>query len=152
MTAPFTTHEVTNQPPLFEDINLFSSDRALVETVEREGGGSAAKRLNALGLVTGSREAFDRGRLANENPPKLKTHDAQGRRIDVVEFHPSYHTLMEASFSEGLHSSVWSHLGAKGGARDGGIHVVRAAGVYMSAQMEAGHGCPISMTNGKSVV
>lgn len=100
MPPAFTTHEVTNQPPLFEDVNLYASDRSLVETIDREGGGSAAKRLNALGLITGSREAFERGRLANENLPKLKTHDARGRRIDVVEFHPAYHALMEASFAK----------------------------------------------------
>ena len=147
MPPPFSTHEVTNQPPPFEDVNLFTSDRALVETVEREGGGTAAKRLAGLGIVTGSREAFERGRLANEFPPKLRTHDRQGRRLDVVEFHPAYHALMDVSFAEGLHSSVWSHLGPTGGARDSGAHVIRAAGVYMSAQMEAGHGCPITMTN-----
>jgi putative acyl-CoA dehydrogenase len=147
MPTPFTTHDVTNQPPPLEDVNLFTSDAALAETVAREGGGAAAKRLTGTGLVMGSREAFDRGRLANENPPKLRTHDRQGRRLDIVEFHPAYHACMETSFSEGLHSAVWAHLGPAGGAQAAGAHVIRAAGLYMAAQMEPGHCCPITMTN-----
>jgi putative acyl-CoA dehydrogenase len=145
MTEPFTTHEVFNQPPPFEDVNLYASDVALGEAVEREGGGAAAQRLVSFGLRTGSREAFERGRLANENPPRLRTHDARGRRLDWVEFHPAYHACMQTSFAEGLHSSVWSHL--TGGAPRPGGHVIRAAGTYMAAQMEAGHCCPITMTN-----
>ena len=31
------------------------------------------------------------GRLANENPPKLRTHDRYGNRVDEAEFHPSWH-------------------------------------------------------------
>ena len=144
---PFTTHEVFNQPPPLEDLNLYSSDAALADSVAREGGGAAAKRLLAFGLVTGSREAFERGRLANEHPPRLKTHDPRGRRLDVVEFHPAYHACMETSFAEELHCSVWGHLATPGAQARPFAHVVRAAGTYMAAQMEAGHCCPITMTN-----
>ncbi|MEO6913770.1 MAG: hypothetical protein ABI182_07115, partial [Candidatus Baltobacteraceae bacterium] len=31
------THEVNNQPPPLENYNLFASDRALQEAVQREG-------------------------------------------------------------------------------------------------------------------
>ncbi|MGZ5824239.1 MAG: DNA alkylation response protein, partial [Hyphomicrobium sp.] len=78
MPAPFATHEVFNQPPPLEDVNLFSSDTALKEAVEREGGGDASERLQAFGRLTGSAEALGRGRLANEHPPRLSTHDARG--------------------------------------------------------------------------
>ncbi len=37
----------------------------------------------------GSAETFELGRIANQSPPVLKTHDANGVRIDMVEFHPA---------------------------------------------------------------
>ena len=141
------THDVTNQSPPFEDVNLFASDVGLQDAVVREGGAAAVKSLDAFGIVTGSRRAFERGRLANEFPPRLKTHDRQGRRLDVVEFHPAYHALMATSFSEALHCSPWFHLGETGAARRPGAHVERAGAFYMAVQMEAGHCCPITMTN-----
>lgn len=147
MPEPFTTHEVLNQPSAFEDINLFTSDAALQEAVIREGGGQAVKALNAFGLACGSAEVLERGRIANENPPRLKTHDKHGRRLDIVEYHPAYHGCMEMSFTQGLHSSVWAHLASPGEAVRPGANVVRAAGSYMMAQVEAGHCCPITMTN-----
>ena len=132
------THDVTNQSPPFEDVNLFASDVGLQDAVVREGGAAAVKSLDAFGIVTGSRRAFERGRLANEFPPRLKTHDRQGRRLDVVEFHPAYHALMATSFSEALHCSPWFHLGQTGAARRPGAHVERAGAFYMAVQMEAG--------------
>ncbi len=147
MPDPFTTHDVLNQPPLFRDVNLFTSDRALMEAVEREGGGHGARSLEAFGQACGSAEAIERGRLANENPPRLRSHDSQGRRIDLVEFHPAYHECMEMSFREGLHCSVWDHLAGEGGVPRAGAAVARAAGLYLAAQMEAGHCCPVTMTH-----
>jgi putative acyl-CoA dehydrogenase len=151
MHSPFETHEVLNQSPPFEDINLFTSDRALVEAVSREGGGGAAKRLEAFGAACGSAAAFERGRLANENPPKLKAYDTKGHRLDIVEFHPAYHECMAMSAAEGLHCSAWEHLGEPGGMSAqgpaAGANVARSAGCYMAIQMEAGHQCPITMTN-----
>lgn len=61
----FATHEVFNQPPPLEDVNLFTGDRALTETVEREGGGDAAASLTAFGKIVGSAEVLDLGRQAN---------------------------------------------------------------------------------------
>ena len=43
MNSPFATHEVTNQSPPLEDINLFTGDRALLEAVTGRGS-HAAKR------------------------------------------------------------------------------------------------------------
>lgn len=139
--------EASNQPPPFADINLFTSDAALADTVQREGGGRAAKALTAFGQVCGSADSLELARLANEVPPKLKTHDARGDRLDTVEFHPAYHALMEISCAEGLHSSVWAHHATPDASPKAGAHVIRAAGFYMAAQMEAGHCCPITMTN-----
>jgi len=147
MPGPFATHEVFNQPPPLEDLNLFTSDKALVEAVEREGGGDASERLAAFGEVAGSAQAFERGRLANEHPPRLATHDRHGRRRDTVAYHPAYHDLMATSCGEGLHSSVWADLAEAAQRPRAGAHVRRAGAFYMAAQMEAGHCCPITMTN-----
>lgn len=135
-----------NQAPPFEDVNLYATDRALREAVAREGGGGAAEWLAKAGARAGGREALELARLANDNPPTLRLFDASGRRLDQVEFHPAYHRLMGMSAAEGLHCSVWAHL-KDGGAPKPSRNVERAAAFYMAAQMEAGHCCPITMTN-----
>ncbi len=137
----------SNQPPPFAGVNLFTSDAALGDTVQREGGGRAVKALTAFGQICGSADSLESARLANENPPRLRTFGPAGERLDTVEFHPAYHALMEISCGEGLHSSVWAHHAAAGGSPKAGAHVIRAAGCYMAAQMEAGHCCPVTMTN-----
>lgn len=146
MPAPFGTHDVTNQSPPFEPRNLYADDAALRDAVLRHAPAAAA-RLSALGTSFGSREAFERGRLANEHPPRLRTHDQHGYRLDRVEFHPAYHACLSESFAAGLHCSTWDHLATPGAMPVPGAQVVRAAGFYMAAQMEAGHCCPITMTH-----
>ena len=143
----FSTHEITNQPPPFEDVNLYASDAALQEAVVREGGGHAARSLVAFGLVCGSADANERARLANENPPQLVTHDHQGRRIDSVDYHPAYHELMEISCAEGLNCASWLYLLNTNRAPVPDQQVARAAGLYLACQMEAGHLCPVSTTH-----
>src|SRR5213592_3304084 len=134
-----TTHEVTNQPPPLVDYDLFSNNVPLVEALEREGGGWARGRCAEVGRIWGAREVQEWGRLANENPPRLRTHDRYGNRIDEVEFHPAYHELMKVAIGHGLHALPW---------RDPrpGAHAARAAAFYVWSQVEGGHGCPISMT------
>src|SRR5262245_2708778 len=136
MTHDFATHEVLNQSPPFEDVNLYTSDRALMEAVSRDGGGFAAKRLTDFGAACGSAEAFERGRLANENGPRLKAFDTKGHRLDVVEFHPAYHECMAMSAAEGLHCAAWEHLRQPGAKPAPGANVARSAGCYMATQME----------------
>jgi putative acyl-CoA dehydrogenase len=147
MTTPFATHEVFNQSPPFQDVNLFTSDAALMEAVGREGATHAVPDLSAFGAACGSAEALERGRLANENPPRLKPFDSKGRRLDSIEFHPAYHECMQMSMAEGLHCSVWEHLLKPGTRPLLGANVARSAGTYLAIQMEAGHQCPITMTN-----
>jgi putative acyl-CoA dehydrogenase len=147
MSERWSTHEVLNQPPPFEDVNLFTSDTVLQEAVAREGGEAAVAASTDFGALCGSAESLAHGRLANAFPPQLETHDAQGRRADRVTYHPSYHACMAASMGAGLHSAVWAHLADGGGAPRAGTTVARAAGFYMAAQMEPGHCCPITMTN-----
>jgi len=143
----FATHDVTNQVPPLSDVNLYASDIALTEAVAREGGAGSARALNAFGLTAGSSEAQELAREANATLPRLETHDRYGRRLDVVTYHPSYHELMRISCAEGLNNSVWAHLGPGGGAERPAAHVVRSAGLYLAAQLEPGHCCPLTMAN-----
>ncbi|MCB1521704.1 MAG: isovaleryl-CoA dehydrogenase [Hyphomicrobiaceae bacterium] len=148
-SSTFQTHEVTNQPPPFADVNLYLADAAFAEAVAREGSGALGDerdRLAHLGAEAGSARALEIGRLANAHPPRLSRFDAQGRPLNLVEFHPAYHDAMRMSFAAGLHCSAWDHL-STGEAPRPGAHVSRLAGIYMMTQMEAGHVCPITMTN-----
>ncbi len=133
------THEVINQPVELADYNLFSADQALREAVAREGAGYATNDLADFGARVGTASHLELGALANRNAPEFDPHDRFGRRVDLVRFHPAYHELMRFSIEEGLHSSPWTEP------REG-AHVARAARFYMHSQVEAGHGCPITMT------
>jgi putative acyl-CoA dehydrogenase len=141
--ASFTTHEVFNQSPPFEDFDLFAADQPLVDAVVANGGGGAHGELSEFGKHWGSAAMAERGRLANENTPKLRSFDARGNRRDEVEFHPAYHELMAHSAHAGVHNSTWTADGRPAG---GCSEVVRAAKFYIAAQVETGHLCPITMT------
>ncbi|AND90311.1 acyl CoA dehydrogenase [Bradyrhizobium diazoefficiens USDA 110] len=144
MTQPsFATHEVFNQSPLFWDVDLFAVDRPLVEAVKANGGAKAERELSEFGKHWGSAAMADRGRVANENTPKLRTFDAKGNRRDQVEFHPAYHELMAHSAHAGVHNSTWTADGKPAG---DAAEVIRAAKFYIASQVETGHLCPITMT------
>jgi putative acyl-CoA dehydrogenase len=134
------THVVENQPPPLRDYNTYQQDVALREAVAREGAAWAEPELQAFGVLTGSRELIELGFQANENKPVLYTHDNYGHRIDEVRFHPAYHRLMQISTEHGLHASHWR-------TPQPGAHVARAAMCYLQNQVEAAHGCPITMTS-----
>jgi putative acyl-CoA dehydrogenase len=141
--ATSATHEVFNQSPPFEDVDLFAVDKPLAEAVAVNGGASAAAELSEFGQHWGSAAMAARGRVANENTPKLRTFDSRGNRRDEVEFHPAYHELMARSAHAGVHNSTWTADGKPAG---GASEVVRAAKFYIAAQVETGHLCPITMT------
>lgn len=133
------THEVKNQPSQLHYYNLFKEDRVLAEGVTREGAQWAEDRVSAFGELMGTPAMIELGFQANRNPPCLKTHDRYGNRIDEVEFHPAYHSLMKTAMKAELHTLPWNE--AKPGA-----HVARAALMYLMTQVECGILCPISMT------
>jgi len=133
------THEVQNQPRALENYNLYGGDLALKEGVAREGAVWADNDLTDFGAASGRAEMLELGHLANKFPPEFDSHDRFGHRVDLVRFHPSYHQLMSRAIAEGLHSSPWTEPKP-------GAHVARAARFYMQSQIEAGHGCPITMT------
>jgi putative acyl-CoA dehydrogenase len=140
MDGPGTrgTHQVTNQVPPLSGYDV-ADDPALLSALDREGAGWAAGELHELGVLAGSAGTQRLARQANENPPVLRSHDPRGHRIDEVEFHPAWHDLMTTAVSHGLHAAPWADATA-------GSHVARAAKLYVWAQAEGGHTCPISMT------
>jgi putative acyl-CoA dehydrogenase len=127
-----TSFRTANQPPPLAGYNLFSENRPLVEALRREGDAGEEERCSAFGRLCGG-EPLELGRLANEHPPVLRTHDRFGERIDEVEFHPAWHELLELGVEHGLHATA-------------GGHVARAALFMTLAYAEAGVGCPLSMT------
>jgi putative acyl-CoA dehydrogenase len=121
-----------NQPPPLVAYDLFSENRPLVEALRREGDAAEEGRCAAFGRLCGG-EPLELGRLANEHPPVLRTHDRFGERLDEVEFHPAWHELLSLGVEHGLHTTA-------------GGHVPRAARFMTLAYAEAGVGCPLSMT------
>ncbi|MFJ9559107.1 acyl-CoA dehydrogenase family protein [Streptomyces fuscichromogenes] len=135
------THTVSNQPPPLAGYDLFAADRALVEAVERHTDpellGEVRAELSGIGAAAGSAQVQEWGTQANEHPPRLRTHDRYGHRIDEVEFHPAWHRLLGKGVGAGL---------TTGWIRPSG-HVRRAAAFLVWTQVEAGTCCPLSMTN-----
>lgn len=136
--ADLDTHEVTNQPPPFEEIDLFATDRALADAVANAGGKRHAERLGTIGRRAGSAEVIGWGVAANRHPPELDTHDRWGRRIDEVRFHPAYHQLLDFGLGSGVASVAWD--GTPAG------HVAHAATLFLTGQPDSGTSCPMTMT------
>jgi len=133
------THDVANQPPPFEDVNLFTSDVALQAAVAAAGGGRHAERLSDFGARAGSAEIAAWATQANENRPQLKVFDRYGQRIDEVEFHPAYHGLLALGVEAGISSAAWSGVAAG--------HVLHTALEFLMAQAEPSVCCPLTMTS-----
>ncbi len=136
---PSTTHEVTNQSGAFVGVNVFEADVVLRSAVEREGAGWIGPRATRLGAAAGDPVVQEHAHLANKHAPTLRTHDRFGHRVDTVDFHPSYHALMELAFGSGVHSLAWT-------ANRPGAHTARATLSYLWNQIENGVGCPTGMT------
>jgi putative acyl-CoA dehydrogenase len=136
--SQLATHDVTNQPPPFEDVNLFETDAALRDAVGHSGGNSHANRLHHFGSRVGSAEVMEWSARANEFVPRLKSFDRFGLRIDEVEFHPAWHALMKLGLEAGVASVAWSDAPAG--------HALHAALEFLMAQSEPGVCCPMTMT------
>ncbi|MCX5051878.1 acyl-CoA dehydrogenase family protein [Streptomyces sp. NBC_00474] len=136
-----STHTVTNQPPPLVGYDVFTSDHVLTSAVERHLAPALHDEvhgdLTALGRACGSAQVQEWGAQANENPPRLRTHDRYGHRVDEVEFHPAWHRLLGKGVAAGL-TAAWG--------RPCG-HVRRAAAFLLWTQVDAGNLCPLSMTH-----
>ncbi len=134
-----STHEVFNQPEPLAGYNLFETNRPLRDALKFNAPRLDWAELAKLGSVLGSAEMQTHARLANIHKPELHSHDRFGRRVDQVEFHPSYHALMALATSAGLHGTPWC-------SQSPSPHVSRAAGFMLFTELEASILCPISMT------
>ncbi|WCE04047.1 acyl-CoA dehydrogenase family protein [Pseudoxanthomonas sp. JBR18] len=137
--APFETHQVGNQPPEFGPRDLWADDQVLREGVARQGAAAFVSALVDYGTLAGG-ELYALGFDANRDRPRLRTHDRFGQRIEVVEFHPAYHRLMDAAKAGGVAGLSWT-------AQAPGAHVARAALSYLHHQADAGTSCPLTMTH-----
>jgi len=135
----FSTHTVQNQPPPFAGRDLWDDDQVLREALDREGASRFRHDIAAYGALAGS-TLYELSFDAHRDRPRLCTHDAAGRRIDRVAFHPNYHALMEAAVTAGVAGLSWRDGGA-------GAHVARAALSYLHHQVEPGTSCPLTMTH-----
>ena len=141
MPDPFAA---LNQPSPWTGINAYRTDPLIVDLT------SAMPRavredFDQTGRYVTSHEAQELARMANRSVPELRTHGMRGERLDIVDFHPAWHALMRRSMAAGLHCSVWE--------RDtdpdtrGMAHRIRATRFFLTAQLETGHLCPLTMTS-----
>jgi len=137
-SSTVATHTVFNQSTPLQNINVFKSDPALVDSV-KVFGGTHVPHLHEYGVRSGKDDIMSAAELAEKNKPTLRQFDNYGRRIDVAEYHDSYHTIMKHGLENGCAGHGFKHDTA-------GSHVSRAALIYMENQVEPGHCCPIVMT------
>jgi putative acyl-CoA dehydrogenase len=132
------THEVTNQATPLADVNLFRINRPLRDALKVHAPDLDTAELDRAGAEFGSAALQAHARLANAHTPALHTHDRLGHRVDEVEFHPSYHALMQVALAHGLHGTPWT--------AGPGAHVQRAAAFMLFTETEPGVLCPVSMS------
>lgn len=135
----FDFQQTVNQVPVLENYNSFTSNAALQAALNAYGGEAFSEQATAFGLLMGSRDMQEAGDLANKNPPRLRTHDRFGNRLDVVDFHPAYHRMMDTSIRYGVHSVAWT-------ARRSGGYVAHSVLSYLKQQIDEGSSCPLTMT------
>ena len=137
----------SNQTPPRVNGNALPGDGALI-TLLRSFENLPEKGLLEQGAWVNTAEAMDLARLSNEHPPILRTHDAAGERLNRVEFHPAYHALMRRGVGQGLSGSVWQDGAGDGAHR----HFLRGVRFMLTAQLECGHLCPLTMTNAAGAI
>ena len=135
---PRLDESAANQPPPFENVNLYATDRALQEAVAREGAKGHEQRITDFGARMGSAETSALAAAAHRHLPELKRFDRYGSRLDEVEYHPAYHALMNTALEAGISALPWS--GMKSG------HVLHAALEFLLAEVEPSVCCPVTMT------
>ncbi len=135
----FDFRQTVNQVPVLQNYNTFTSNVALQNALNAYGGDAFSGQATACGQLMGSREMQEAGALANKNPPQLFTHDRFGNRLDVVEFHPAYHRLMDAGIRYGVHSIAWT-------SRRSGGYLAHSVLSYLKQQVDEGSSCPLTMT------
>ena len=135
------THTVDNQPPPLEGVNAFTGDTVLREALVREGGEWATERMTDLGDVVNDPAHIEQAFLANTHTPQLRRFNRYGQRVDLIEFHPSYHHLMSLAYHHDLGGLPWNNPRP-------GAHVAKAAASILFNQLEGGVMCPYAISYG----
>ncbi|RPD40013.1 acyl-CoA dehydrogenase family protein [Chitinophaga barathri] len=135
----FDFQHTVNQVPVLDNYNAFTTHTALQNALAAYGGNGFKEQAKTFGALMGSHEMQEAGSLANKNPPLLKTHDRFGNRLDVVEFHPAYHRMMDVSLRHQVHSIAWT-------ARQDGGYLAHSVLSYLKQQIDEGSSCPLTMT------
>ena len=133
------THDVFNQFDELTDIDLLQADTALQEVLQRQQAQGFVPALSRFAQQLGQKHTWEHAELANRHTPELQRFDARGRVLDAVEFHPSWHRLMELYRKQGLISLPFE-------SQSRGRWSAWAAGFYLHGQVEQGTLCPATMT------
>ncbi len=139
MNKDLTSHQVINQPQPLINYNSFQNDVALQQICAHFKGDWGKDSLIKLGGLLGQAEWIEKGDVVNKVTPEFYSHDAYGRRIDEVRYHPAYHELMALACKYDIPSLPWKN-------NQEGSHIVRMARNYLYNQNEAGSACPLTMT------
>lgn len=130
-------------------MNFFAADPNLERALRVYAEGSEVERalphLRELGRCAGN-ELDELAAIADANVPTLRTHDAAGRRIDEIVYHPAFVEMQRLGFSR-FGFAAMSHREGVLGWPGRVPHVVKFALSYLFVQSEFGLFCPISMTD-----
>lgn len=120
--------------------NAYDADPHLASLLRHHRREGATDGLRAFGaLVSTTIDDLARDSNRDENLPRLRRWDGQGRRLEAIEFHPSYHAIGRLVY----------RTGAMGLYREPGRELETLAYLYLLAQDgEAGHCCPWACTAG----
>lgn len=135
--------------PSTRGVNFFEADpnleRALRVYAAEPDVERALPHLRELGRRAGD-EMDELAAIADANTPTLRTHDAEGRRVDEIVYHPAFVELQRLGFSE-FGFAAMSHREGVLGWPGRVPHVIKFALSYLFVQSEFGLFCPISMTD-----
>lgn len=136
------SHTVFNQSKPYENVSMLESDPSMLVFLNKVQAKYTVDLpyLEKHGKLCGSVDLMRAADQAEKNKPVLVQFDTQGRRTDVIDYHPAYHTIMKHGLTQGS-----AGYGFKNQATHG-AQIMRAAIIYMENQVEPGHCCPITMT------
>ena len=134
----FETHSIFNQSTQLgcTDLNLYKTDPSLINAIKSfcpSLSTVCTSRLSRFGAQCGSKELYQIADLAEKNRPSLRQFDIHGRRIDVVDYHHSYHQLMQHGIENGSVAYGFVNAG-----HEVHSHTARAAMIYMENKLEPG--------------
>ncbi len=133
------THQVSNQVDERVDYDLYATDAALGEALERAAADADRATLAEQGRQLGRAECFALAARANAHEPELDMFDARGRRVDHVAFSGAWHALLAGLRADGAVTLPFED-------RRPGRWSAWAACFYLHGQVEAGTLCPATMT------